>query len=173
MHPPRKFPRRRIRRYITKSRGYGITGAASPSPNLQSKKQQSKKWPLCRLRKKKCKNPNRKCVHMRLWTHVRTRTDAFWTIFGRTELIISVSGAKNCEESDFEVRFYVAPQKPRKNAEKRAFSTNFVFETFFFGVEKWKLGNCLKHVLAKFQAERSQVWGVNGRSKFRKNVRIR
>ena len=38
----------------------------------------------------------------------------------RTELIISASKANNCEESDCEVHFDVAPQKPRKHAEKRA-----------------------------------------------------
>ena len=75
----------------------------------------------------------------------------------RTELIISASRAKNCEESDFEVHFDVAPQKPRKNAEKRAFRYHKNCETIFVGVEKLKLGNCLKRVLAKFQAERSQV----------------
>ena len=35
-----------------------------------------------------------------------------------------------------------------------------------FGLEKWNVGNHLKRVLAKFQAERSHPWGVNGLSKF-------
>ena len=38
----------------------------------------------------------------------------------------------------------------------------------FFGVEKWNVGNRLKRVFPKFRADRSLVWGVNGRSKFRK-----
>ena len=37
---------------------------------------------------------------------------------------------------------------------------------FFFGVEKWNVGNRLKRVLAKFQANRSHPRGVNGWSKF-------
>ena len=42
-----------------------------------------------------------------------------------------------------------------------------VCETFVsFSVEKWNVGDRLKRVLAKFRADRSQVWGVNGRSKF-------
>ena len=43
----------------------------------------------------------------------------------------------------------------------------------FLGVEKWNVGNRLKRVLAKFQADRSHVWGVNGRSKFPKIFEIR
>ncbi len=38
--------------------------------------------------------------------------------FGRTEVIIGASKAKNCEESFGEVRFDVAPQKPSKIDEK-------------------------------------------------------
>ena len=47
----------------------------------------------------------------------------FWTLFGRTELILGASKAKYCEELDSEVRFYVAPQNPDKNNEKLAFLT--------------------------------------------------
>ena len=43
--------------------------------------------------------------------------DVFSMNFGRTEVIIGASKAKNCEESFGEVRFYVAPQKPGKNDE--------------------------------------------------------
>ena len=45
-------------------------------------------------------------------------------IFGRTELIISASKAKNYEESFGELRFCVAAQKPGKNHEKRLFETD-------------------------------------------------
>ena len=38
------------------------------------------------------------------------------------------------------------------------------FRCFF--VEKWNVGDRLKRVLAKFEADRSWFWGVNGRSKF-------
>ena len=39
---------------------------------------------------------------------------------------------------------------------------------FFVGVKKWNVGDRLKRVLAKFEANRSYPRGVNGRSKFRK-----
>ena len=47
----------------------------------------------------------------------------FWTIFGRTELILGASKAKYSEELDFETRFYVTPQIPDKNTEKRISET--------------------------------------------------
>ncbi len=51
--------------------------------------------------------------------------NSLWTLFvqfvGRTELIIGVSRAKTNEESDFEVRFLVAPLKVVKNSEKHIF----------------------------------------------------
>ena len=57
-------------------------------------------------------------------------TDAGSTTFGRTDLRISASKAKNHEESFAEVRFHVAPQKPRKNREKLIFEPKF---SQFFG----------------------------------------
>ena len=42
---------------------------------------------------------------------LRAPTDIFSTIFGRTELKIGPSRAKNCEEVDFEVRSPVEPPK--------------------------------------------------------------
>ena len=47
----------------------------------------------------------------------------FWTLFGRTELILGASKAKYCEELDFEVRFHVAPWNPDKNTKKRISET--------------------------------------------------
>ena len=44
--------------------------------------------------------------------HKNRFTDVFWTIFGCTELRIGQSRAKNYEESDFDVRFDVAPPNP-------------------------------------------------------------
>ena len=38
----------------------------------------------------------------------------------------------------------------------------------FFGVEKSNVGDHLKRVFPKFEADRSHPRGVNGRSKFRK-----
>ena len=98
--------------------------------------------------KKKCKNEKNAYVHFDRQTDVRTRTDVFLMNFSRTELISSLSRAKNCKESDFEVSFYVAPQKPRKNAGKQVFETKKISKQNFSGVEKSKLGNCLKRVLA-------------------------
>ena len=40
---------------------------------------------------------------------------------------------------------------------------------FFWGVEKWNIGDRLKRVFPKFEAERSRPRGVNGCSKFCKN----
>ena len=48
---------------------------------------------------------------------------------GRTELQISLSRAKNCEEVAGDVRFCVAPQKLHKNCEKLNFTIDF-FRTF-------------------------------------------
>ena len=83
--------------------------------------------------------------------------------------MIGVSGAKFHEETDFDVPRSLAPQNPSKKAEKLISET----KTFWkkkIGVEKWNVPSSLKRVLAKFEAERSLVWGVNGRSKFRKKV---
>ena len=59
----------------------------------------------------------------------------FLMIFGRIELILSVSKAKFDEEADFEVRLSLNPQKPSKNIKKLFFRTENVRQ-FFFGVEK-------------------------------------
>ena len=92
--------------------------------------------------------------------------------FGRTEVIIGASKAKFCRESFGEVRFCVAPQKPGKNKGKLVFEKKNV-ERKFFGVEKSNVGNRLKRVFPNFQAERSEVRGVNDRSKFSKKIEIR
>ena len=56
-------------------------------------------------------------------------------IFGRTELRISVSRAKICEQFDFEVQKLVVPQNPDENIEKRNFETEKFAENFFL---TWK-----------------------------------
>ena len=48
-----------------------------------------------------------------------------------------------------------------------------VSPNFVFGVVKSNVGNHLKRVFPKFEAERSHPRGVNGRSKFRKKIEIR
>ena len=71
-------------------------------------------------------------------------------IFGRTELIIGGSRATNCEESFAEVRFCVAPRKPREIAEKHVFEPEQNLQTKFSGVQTKNVGNRLKRILAKF-----------------------
>ena len=88
------------------------------------------------------------------------------TIFGRTDLRISLSGAKYDEEADFDVRSAAGPPKPHQIDENLIFRSENFTDFFFFGVEKWKVANLLKRALPKFRADRSQVRGVNGRSKF-------
>ena len=56
----------------------------------------------------------------------------FLTKFGPTDVMTGLSRAKNCEESAGDIRFGVAPQKPRKNAEKSMDKSFFVLA----GVEK-------------------------------------
>ena len=55
-----------------------------------------------------------------------------FTKFGPTDVMTDLSRAKNCEESAGDIRFGVAPQKPRKNAENSTTKVDFVFS----GVEK-------------------------------------
>ena len=50
-----------------------------------------------------------------------------------------------------------------KNRKKQS---DFFSENFFFGVKKSKFANRLKRALPKFRGDRSEVRGVNGRSKF-------
>ena len=55
----------------------------------------------------------------------------FLMIFSRTDLRIGVSRAKNCEESDSDVHFCVAPPKPAKKNEKQKFLTEKNRENIF------------------------------------------
>ena len=48
-------------------------------------------------------------------------TKQFFVIFGRTDLRISLSGAKVHEEADFDVRSAVGPPKPHQIDEKLTF----------------------------------------------------
>ena len=84
----------------------------------------------------------------------------------RTELRTCVSGAKFDGQADFEVHLTVAPQKTSKNNKDVKFRSKFLTEKKMFGVEKSNVGDGLKRVLAKFEANRSHPRGVNSRSKF-------
>ena len=78
--------------------------------------------------------------------------------FGRTDLRISLSGAKFDPEADFDVRFAVARQNPRQIGKKnKNVRPKFSRRKKFFGVEKSNVRNRLKRVLAKFRADPSQV----------------
>ena len=76
-------------------------------------------------------------------------------IFGRTDLRISLSGAKFDEESDFDVRSAVGPPKPHQIDEKLMFRSENFADFFFFGVEKSKVANLPKRALLKFHADPS------------------
>ena len=84
-------------------------------------------------------------------------TFVFFTIFGRTDLRISLSKAKFDPEADFDVRFAVARQNPRQIGKKQNFPSEFFVENFSFGVGNSNVRNRLKRVLAKFRADPSQV----------------
>ena len=88
------------------------------------------------------------------------------------ELRTRLSKAKYLQEADFDVKTSLAPpksaenyEKPKKKSEKKCFAEIF-FRKFFFGVKKSKVANRLKRALPKFRGDRSEVRGVNGRSKF-------
>ena len=77
-------------------------------------------------------------------------------IFGRTDLRISLSGAKLDVEADFDVRFAVARSNPRQIDKNRNLDPK-IRPVLFWGVEKSNVRNRLKRVLAKFRADPSQV----------------
>ena len=79
--------------------------------------------------------------------NTKSETHVFLMISGRTNLIIRKYKAKNFKESDGDVGFGVAPQKPNKNVDKRMSETNFLKTTF--SVEKQNVGNRLKRISAK------------------------
>ena len=66
--------------------------------------------------------------------HPRTVPHPKMSSKGRTELQISLSGAKNAEEVAGDVQKFVAPQKTGKNIEKlhETFEKKKLFFSFFF-----------------------------------------
>ena len=92
----------------------------------------------------------------------------------RRELKIKTLGVTFRGASAYYVQKTIAPQ----NRQFVDFPTKFFLTKIFikkfcqknvFGVEKWNVGNRLKRVFPKFEAELSHPRGVNGRSKFYKN----
>ena len=66
------------------------------------------------------------------------KIDLICMIFGRTDLRIGLSGAKFREQSDFEVRLAIAPQKPDQNGEKLIFLIRKIRRKFFCRRRKMK-----------------------------------
>ena len=60
-------------------------------------------------------------------------TDIFSSIFGRTDLKIGASKAKNCEEVDFEVQIPVDLPKPAQKGEKGCSAPKNFVEKIFCG----------------------------------------
>ena len=85
---------------------------------------------------------------------------------GRTDLRISLSGAKFDPEADFDVRFAVARQNSRQVGKKPKNVVRIFRRKFCVVVENSNVRNRLKRVLAKFRADPSHVRRINGRSKF-------
>ena len=92
----------------------------------------------------------------------------FFAIFDRTDLRISLSGAlpKFNEGAVFDVYSAVGPPKPHPIDENLTFRSEIFAEKKKIGVEKSKVANPPKRALPRFRADRSQVRGVNRRSKF-------
>ena len=90
----------------------------------------------------------------------------------RRELKIKTLGVTFRGASAYYVQKSIAPQKQAvcRFSDEFFFLTKIFIKTFrqknFFGVEKWNVGNRLKRIFPKFEAERSHIRGVNGHSKF-------
>ena len=78
-------------------------------------------------------------------------------IFSRIKLKISLSEANNCEEADFDVQKAVAPPKLTKKAEKTNILSENVAKKKFWTSKNLGVGNRLKRVLTKFEADRGFV----------------
>ena len=87
------------------------------------------------------------------------------SIFGRTDLRKGVSEAKFDVEAAGDVKSSKFCRKSAENHEKPEIFRK-KFRKKFFDVEKSKVANRPKRVFPKFRADRSQVRGANGRSKF-------
>ena len=78
-------------------------------------------------------------------------------MFGRTDLRISLSGAKFDPEADFDVRFAVARQNQYQISKRPNFPSEIFAEKKIVGVRNSNVQNRFKLVLAKFRADPSQV----------------
>ncbi len=94
-------------------------------------------------------------------------------MFGHKNLREGVSGAKFEAQSDLNFRLAVFPPEPGQNEETHICWTKNCDDFLLSNVGKWNVGDRLKRVLPKLEADRSHVRGVNGRSKFRFVCEIR
>ena len=69
-------------------------------------------------------------------------------ILGRTDLRISVSGAKFDAESDFEVRLAVARQKPKQSNEKLILRSK-IFVDKFFSTSKNEMSGIIRNTFSQ------------------------
>ena len=85
----------------------------------------------------------------------KSETHVFLMNFGRTDLLIGQSKAKNCKESDGDVGIGVAPQKPSKNIEKRGKNCDFCFST-----SKHKMSGIVRNAFSQsFDANAADLKG--------------
>ena len=70
---------------------------------------------------------------------LRIRFHFFFSIFGRTDLRISLSGAKFDEEADFDVRSAAGPPKPYQIDENMIFRSEHLAKKRILGSTKRKL----------------------------------
>ena len=97
--------------------------------------------------------------HMIIWSYDHTVIWSwsyvlFFTIFGRTDLRISLSEAKFDAEADFDVRSAVAPQKPDQIDEKLIFRSKNFAENFF----RCRKIKCCKSSETRFD----KIWRLSG-----------
>ena len=78
-------------------------------------------------------------------------------MFGRTDLRISLSGAKFDEEADFDVRSAVGPPTAHQIVENLIFRSENFADFFFSSLKNENIGNGPKRVFANLRADRSQV----------------
>ena len=96
------------------------------------------------------------------------------TIFGRTELRISRSGAKFDEEADFDARSAVGPPKPHQIDENLIFQSENFAAKFFF--RRRKLESCKSSETRIAEVSRRSEQSVKGKPTFkvrRRGIRLK
>ena len=104
--------------------------------------------------------PSKDTSASRFFHDLRVRFTIF-TIFGRTDLRISLFGAKFDEEANFDVHSAVGPPKPHQIDEKLTFRSENVADFFFF--RRRKIESCKSSETRV--AEVSRRWELCSRGK--------